>query len=79
MARTSVANSATSQFFINLVNNSAILDPNTTTAGYAVFGAVTSGINVVSAIVAAPCTAINGFSECAPNPNMVIAFAVQSR
>lgn len=44
MARTSVLNSATSQFFINLGDN-ALLD--TASGGYAVFGKVISGMNVV--------------------------------
>ncbi len=49
MARTSELNSATSQFFINVVNNSH-LDPGTSSP-YAVFGKVTQGMDVVDAIV----------------------------
>ena len=79
MARTSVANSATSQFFINLVDNSAFLDPSSFSAGYAVFGSVTAGTAVAAAIVGAPCAAIPNFSECAPNPNVVITSAVQTQ
>jgi peptidyl-prolyl cis-trans isomerase A (cyclophilin A) len=45
MARTSDPHSATSQFFINLVDN-AFLDPGRD-AGYAVFGCVTEGMKVV--------------------------------
>jgi cyclophilin family peptidyl-prolyl cis-trans isomerase len=52
MARTQVVDSATSQFFINLADNS-FLDhqgkaPNA--YGYAVFGQVTDGLNIVDAI-----------------------------
>jgi peptidyl-prolyl cis-trans isomerase A (cyclophilin A) len=50
MARTSDPNSATSQFFINLVNNAAALDPNRGSAGYAVFGKVISGMDAVDSI-----------------------------
>lgn len=49
MARTSNPNSATSQFFINVVDN-RFLDHGARDAGYAVFGKVTSGMEVVDAI-----------------------------
>lgn len=52
MARTGVVDSATSQFFINLVNNGS-LDHRGTTArafGYAVFGQVVAGMDVVEKI-----------------------------
>jgi cyclophilin family peptidyl-prolyl cis-trans isomerase len=78
MARTNVADSATSQFFINLVNNPT-LDPSSTSAGYAVFGAVTAGVDVVTALSSAPCFAFTGVSECAPLPNVVITTATQTR
>ncbi len=56
MARTSVVDSATSQFFINVKDN-GFLDhtaPTPSGYGYAVFGRVTSGLDVVRAIEAAP-------------------------
>ena len=49
MARTNDPHSATSQFFVNLVDN-AFLDPGRGGAGYAVFGTVTEGMTVVDAI-----------------------------
>ena len=52
MARTMIPDSATSQFFINLVDND-FLDFTAPTAqgyGYAVFGRVTDGIEVVDRI-----------------------------
>jgi len=47
MARTNVANSATAQFFINVVDNN-FLDYKVGNDGYAVFGKVTSGMDVVN-------------------------------
>ncbi len=49
MARTSVPDSATSQFFINLVDN-GFLDKSPTSDGYAVFGEVVEGMDIVDAI-----------------------------
>jgi cyclophilin family peptidyl-prolyl cis-trans isomerase len=49
MARTNDPHSATSQFFVNLVDN-AFLDPGRGGAGYAVFGHVTEGRSVVDEI-----------------------------
>nr|WP_329602026.1 peptidylprolyl isomerase [Sansalvadorimonas verongulae] len=49
MARTSAPDSASSQFFINLVNNS-FLNGSHSKAGYAVFGKVTTGMDVVDKI-----------------------------
>jgi len=55
MARTNVVDSATSQFFINTVNNARSLDNSGTdqrSYGYAVFGKVTDGMDVVDKIAA---------------------------
>jgi len=49
MARTNDPNSATSQFFINTVDNN-FLDKNTFSPGYAVFGKVVEGMDVVDSI-----------------------------
>ena len=52
MARTSDPNSATAQFFINLADN-AFLDfkaPSGNAWGYAVFGRVTKGFDIVQKI-----------------------------
>jgi cyclophilin family peptidyl-prolyl cis-trans isomerase len=51
MARTNDPHSATSQFFINLVDN-AFLDPGRGGAGYAVFGHVVEGMDVVDKMAA---------------------------
>ncbi len=49
MARTSIVNSATSQFFINVSDNT-FLDHGVRDFGYAVFGKVTSGMDIVEKI-----------------------------
>jgi cyclophilin family peptidyl-prolyl cis-trans isomerase len=53
MARTSEVNSATAQFFINLVDN-PFLDHGARDFGYAVFGRVVDGMDVVDAIGGVP-------------------------
>jgi peptidyl-prolyl cis-trans isomerase A (cyclophilin A) len=53
MARTQDINSATSQFFVNLADN-AFLDNGERDFGYAVFGKVVSGMEIVDQIAAAP-------------------------
>ena len=52
MARTSVVDSATSQFFINLVDNDYLdyRGPSPSEFGYCVFGKVTDGMEVVDKI-----------------------------
>jgi peptidyl-prolyl cis-trans isomerase A (cyclophilin A) len=50
MARTSDPHSATSQFFINLVNNDPLDYPSRDGWGYCVFGKVTQGMDVVNKI-----------------------------
>jgi peptidyl-prolyl cis-trans isomerase A (cyclophilin A) len=83
MARTSAANSATSEFFINLRDNASALDKTATNAGYAVFATVTAGTDVVSAMTSAPCQTITGFISialgCVPIPNVVVSTARQTR
>jgi len=54
MARSSDPDSATSQFFINTVDNQGLDYPNPDGHGYAVFGRVVEGMDVVDAIEAAP-------------------------
>ena len=50
MARTSAPHSASAQFFINVKNNSFLDYPGQDGWGYAVFGKVTEGTEVVDAI-----------------------------
>ena len=58
MARTAAVDSATSQFFINVVDN-PFLDHGVRDFGYAVFGRVTAGMDVVDKIAALP-TGVRG-------------------
>jgi peptidyl-prolyl cis-trans isomerase A (cyclophilin A) len=50
MARTSVPDSATAQFFINVVNNDMLNHPQPDGHGYAVFGKVVKGMEAVETI-----------------------------
>lgn len=65
MARTNDPDSATSQFFINLRANPS-LDAKEGKPGYAVFGIVVEGIDVVEKIVAEPRGMFRAFPD-APN------------
>ncbi len=53
MARTQIVDSATAQFFVNLSDNT-FLDHTPLNFGYAVFGQVTDGMDVVDKIAAVP-------------------------
>ncbi|WP_327439970.1 peptidylprolyl isomerase [Pseudomonas donghuensis] len=66
MARTSNPNSATSQFFINVADN-AFLDPGRD-AGYAVFGKVVKGMDVVDQIVNSSTTVKKGMRDVPVDP-----------
>jgi peptidyl-prolyl cis-trans isomerase A (cyclophilin A) len=70
MARTNAPDSATSQFFINLKDNHA-LDYGIRGAGYAVFGEVVDGMDVVDKIAAVQTTA-RGQHENVPVTPVVI-------
>ena len=81
MARTNVPDSATSQFFVNLGDNTN-LDRAPNRRGYAVFATVTAGRDVIDAVAGAPCSgwgAIFGDGSCLPVPNVQIAAATQTR
>ena len=70
MARTSDPNSATSQFFINLVNNDFLDHKGKDAAGwgYAVFAEITSGIEVIDRIAGIPTTSFNGMQDVPTTP-----------
>ena len=73
MARTSEPHSATAQFFINTKDNSFLNYRNATPEGwgYAVFGKVIKGQNVVDKIAAVP-TGSRGYYDDVPNEPVII-------
>ena len=78
MARTQVVDSATSQFFINVVDND-FLDfkaPIPQYYGYCVFGKVVEGMEVADAIVGVPTTS-KGMHRDVPQENIVILDVVE--
>lgn len=70
MARTMVVDSATSQFFIN-TNNNAFLDNGARDFGYAVFGKVIDGMDIVDKISAVK-TGFNGPHQDVPVEPVII-------
>ena len=78
MARTNVPNSATSEFFINLVDNLSLDYKNAANPGYAVFGNVLQGMEVADAIAAQATGVRFGFADV-PLEDITITLAVQSR
>jgi cyclophilin family peptidyl-prolyl cis-trans isomerase len=80
MARTNVVDSATAQFFINLKDNDFLdhSSPDPRSYGYAVFGRVTSGMDVVDKIAGVP-TKRSALSEGQPLTNVVIESAKRKK
>ena len=77
MARTRDPHSASAQFFINVVDNDFLnhTAPNARGWGYAVFGKVIAGMEVVDAIRAVPTGAGGPFGQDAPQTPVVIEAA----
>ena len=72
MARTMIPDSATAQFFINVVDNAFLDQPQSRDGnGYAVFGKVVSGMDVVDKIRAVP-TGNKGMHENVPAQPVII-------
>ena len=76
MARTAEPNSATSQFFINVKSN-ASLDYGIGGAGYAVFGTVIEGMDVVDRIVAVRTTSRGGHQNVPVTPVFITKARVE--
>jgi len=72
MARTSAPDSATAQFFINVVNNDMLNRPSPDGAGYAVFGKVVEGMDVVDRIVSAKTLNVNMVFQNMPETPIMI-------
>jgi cyclophilin family peptidyl-prolyl cis-trans isomerase len=80
MARTNVVDSATSQFFISTVDNARSLDHRGTSPrdyGYAVFGRVTAGMDVVDAISGVSTTRQGPHQNVPTEPVVINAVTVQ--
>ena len=71
MARTMDPHSATAQFFINVGNNSFLDYPGQDGWGYAVFGKVTEGMDVVNAIKGVETTHRGGHSDVPADPIVI--------
>jgi cyclophilin family peptidyl-prolyl cis-trans isomerase len=78
MARTGVVDSATAQFFINTVNNDFLNHKGKTPQGYgyAVFGKVTEGMDVVDKIRAVPTGSTGGFQDVPKSPVTILKATV---
>ena len=74
MARTGNPNSATSQFFINVANNDMLNAPQPDGHGYAVFGKVVQGQNVIDKIRTVS-TGNRGMHQNVPNSAVTITSA----
>jgi cyclophilin family peptidyl-prolyl cis-trans isomerase len=70
MARTGEPDSATAQFFINVVDNDR-LDARGGQPGYAVFGEVIEGMDVVDRIVAVPTTSRGPYENVPASPILI--------
>ncbi len=70
MARTTNPDSATSQFFINLVDNH-YLNATASRPGYTVFGSVTDGMGVVDAIAGVETGRVNGMADVPKEPVII--------
>jgi peptidyl-prolyl cis-trans isomerase B (cyclophilin B) len=71
MARTSDPHSASAQFFINTKNNSFLDYPGQDGFGYAVFGKVTDGTNVVDEINKVKTTRSGMFADVPADPVII--------
>ncbi len=78
MARTSIPDSATAQFFINVANNDFLnhTSPTPNGWGYCVFGKVTAGMDVVDKIKAVKTTSRAGHQDVPVEPVVIEKAAV---
>ena len=80
MARTSAPDSATSQFYINTVDNPSLDFKSDSEPGYAVFGSVITGMDVIDKLNAVPVRVdlLSGLTHL-PVTNVVILSALQTK
>ncbi|WP_086983257.1 peptidylprolyl isomerase [Vibrio aphrogenes] len=76
MARTSNPNSATRQFFINLADND-FLNYSRNSAGYAVFGKVTKGFDVIRAMARKPTQSMGMMKDVPVTPIVITKVTVK--
>ena len=77
MARTNDPDSATSQFFLNLVDNSGKLDPDAAPGGYAVFGKITKGLDVLDKMAGVQTTSVGGYDDVPAKPVTLISATIK--
>jgi len=75
MARTAVVDSASSQFFINL-NDNSFLDHGGRDFGYAVFGKVSDGMDIVDVIAAVATGNSGGHSDVPVDPVTIVSVRI---
>jgi cyclophilin family peptidyl-prolyl cis-trans isomerase len=75
MARQSALDSATSQFFFNVIDNRQL---DTANGGYAVFGKVVSGLETMDAIFKVPTATQYGVPDF-PTSNVIVQSAIQTQ
>lgn len=76
MARTNNPNSATRQFFINLTDNN-FLDYDQRPPGYAVFGQVTQGFDVIQAMATKPTHTVGRYADVPVTPIIINKVTLQ--
>lgn len=77
MARTNDPNSATAQFFVSVADNPFLDYPGRDGYGYAVFGKVISGFDVVEEIKFSPTTVVNGMTDVPVTPIIIQSATIQ--
>ena len=78
MARTSLPDSATSQFYFNTVNNTFLDYASSSSPGYAVFGSVVEGLGVIDAMNGVATRSVGGFADV-PVTDVVLITALRTR
>lgn len=76
MARSSDPNSATSQFYFNLADNPALDYQDANNPGYAVFGKLVQGLDIMDAIGATPTNTVSGIPDV-PVTDVIVKAAVR--
>jgi cyclophilin family peptidyl-prolyl cis-trans isomerase len=78
MARTSLPDSATSQFYFNTINNTFLDFASSASPGYAVFGSVVNGLSVIDAMNGVATRSVGAFADI-PVTDVVLITALRTR